>query len=157
MLVFLFMLEHRVMRKPFTLLLLPLTLLLMGNTELVLPPPIEVPADMDTPLISKAILTAMAKRHWLPQSDTGSSIVAELTVREKHMIKLRIDYTRKEIRFWYLGSSGMDYEVDDGQQYIHSRFNTWSQNLARDIHTQVHRFRFEREPVDVVPPARPAQ
>lgn len=143
------------MRKPFTLLFLPLALLLMGNTELVLPPPIEVPADMDTPLISKAILTAMAKRHWLPQSDTGSSIVAELTVREKHMVRLRIDYTRKEIRFWYLDSRGMDYEVEDGQPYIHSRFMSWTQNLARDIRTQVHHFRFEREPVDVVPPARP--
>jgi hypothetical protein len=135
-------------------MLLPLALLLMGNTELVLPEPIEVPEGMDTPLISKAILTAMAQRHWLPQSDTGSSIVAELHVR-RHMVKLRIDYTRKEIRFWYLDSSGMDYEVDDGQQYIHSRFNSWSLNLARDIRTQVHRFRFEREPVDVVPPARP--
>ncbi len=142
------------MRKSFTLVLLPLTLLLMGNSELELPPPIAVPADMDTPLISKAILTAMAQRHWLPQSDTGSSIVAELYVR-RHMVRLRIDYTRKEIRFWYLDSSGMDYEVDEGRQYIHSRFNSWSQNLALDIRTQLYRFRFEREPVDVIAPAQP--
>lgn len=143
------------MRPHLALLCLPLTLLLMGNTELQLPEPIEVPAGMDTPLISKAILTALSQRHWLPQSDTGDSIVAELTVREKHMIRLRIDYTRKEIRFGYLDSRGMDYEVDEGQPYIHSRFLSWTQNLARDIRTQIHRFRFEREPVDVIPPTQP--
>lgn len=143
------------MKKTLTLALLPLALLLMGNTEMELPAPIEVPEGMDTPLISKAILTAMSQRHWLPQSDTGSSIVAELTVREKHMVKVRIDYTRKEIRFWYLDSRGMDYELFEGQQYIHSRFISWTRNLAQDIRTQIHRFRFEREPVDVVPPAQP--
>lgn len=140
--------------KSLTLLLLPLTLLLMGNSVLELPPPIAVPDDMDTPLISKAILTAMAKRHWLPQSDTGSSIVAELEVR-KHMIQVRIDYTRKEIRFWYLDSREMDYEVDEGRQYIHSSFMRWTNRLAQDVRTQVHRFRFDREPVDVIEPTQP--
>lgn len=133
-----------------SLLLLLFSAAAYPNVPLELPEPIVLPQYTDTAKVSKAILAALARRRWLAQSDTDRSITAQLDVRS-HMLLIRIDYSPREIRFAYLDSRGMDYEVDDGVPYIHSSFSRWMRNLVKDIQIEIQRFQFERDPVEVVP------
>lgn len=136
-------------------LLLPVMLLLMGNVPLELPPPIELQEFTDTARVSKALITALANRKWLVEADTGEAITARYDIRH-HTLRLRLDYSPRRITYHFLNSENLDYEIEDDTALIHANVNKWLTQLDKEIQIQVQRFYFEREPMDVVPPAKPA-
>lgn len=135
------------------LLLLPVLVLLLAarpNVPLELPLPITLPEAVDTIKISKALLTALANKKWMVEADTGSSITARFDKR-RHALRIRIDYTPKSITFHYVDSGELSYEKYEGVDFIHPSANKWLLQLEKEVHIQVNRFRFERDPAEVVP------
>lgn len=144
---------HDHTRKSLTLgLLLSLTPLLLGNVPLELPPPLDLQAFTDTTRVSKALITALANRKWLVEADTGEAITARLEIRH-HTLRLRLDYSPRRISYHYLNSENLDHEIEDDTQLIHANVNQWLLQLEKEVKIQVQRFYFERDPMEVVPPA----
>lgn len=121
-----------------------------SSVPMELPPPLELPEFTDSIKVSKALLLALSNCKWLVESDTGESITARLDIR-RHTARIRLDYTPRRIRYHYLDSAELGYEIEDGEPLIHPAFNKWLQQLDQEIRIQTQRFYFEREPVDVVP------
>jgi hypothetical protein len=134
------------------LLLLPVLVLLMAgrSVPLELPLPITLPEPVDTIRISKAVLTAFANKKWLVEADTGESITARFDSRDR-ALRIRVDYTPKTLTFHYVDSGGLSYEKFEGADFIHPKANKWLLQVEKEIHIQLARFRFEREPAEVVP------
>lgn len=133
--------------------LLPILALLMAarpNVPLELPLPITLAEPVDTIKISKALLTAFANQKWMVESDTGESIIARFDKR-RHVLRIRADYTSRSITFHYVESGELSYEKFEGEEFIHPTANKWLLRLEKEVHIQVNRFRFERDPAEVVP------
>lgn len=134
-------------------LLLPLLALLMAaqsSVPLELPGAIHLPETTDTNKISKGLLTALANKKWLVEADTGESITARLNLRS-HVLRMRLDYTPREITYHYVDSQELGYLLDQGEIYLHPHVNKWLRQLDDEVRIQVQRFYFEREPAEVVP------
>lgn len=128
----------------------PLLLAAQSSVPLELPAPIEFPRFVDSLKVSEAILTALTNRRWAIVADTGESVRAQLRIRS-HTLSLRLDYSTRSIAFVFEDSERLGYEVDDGERYIHPNANKWLQQLATEVHLQVQRHFYERDPAAVVP------
>ena len=81
----------------------------------------------------QAILVSLAARGWVAAEDQPGVIHATLYVRA-HTAKIRIDYDAESFDINYADSSNLEYEKSaGGTEYIHENYNSWVQNLVRDI------------------------
>jgi hypothetical protein len=142
------------------ILALPLVAALW-NVPIQLPEPIRFPNFVDSAAVSGAIITAMSKRRWIVEGDTGESIRAHFDVRE-HRLRLRVDYSPRGISFHYVDSTNLDEERPEGSTdpdavLIHRRANKWIRVLGQEVQVQVQPWVFARDPTAVVPvdPALP--
>lgn len=58
---------------------------------------------------------------------------ATLVVRNKHTVKVDVTYDAQSIRFKYLGSANMNYELEDDVAESHPNYMKWMDNVRRDI------------------------
>ena len=138
-------------------LLLPALALLVGasSVPLQLPPVIHFAQDTETARTSQALAAALASKHWAIESDTGASITARL---DGHgLLRLRIDYTPREISFHYVASDGLGARENPGAIEIHPRVNKWLRRLENAIRIQLQGLKIELPPTEVVPLAPDAE
>ena len=118
------------------LLLLPVALLLMAATPLVDPAPIPVPAGLDSKSVATAIRLGGAQRGWIVTRQDPGAMELTLNIRT-HMAKVGVKYDTQSIQFTYLDSTNLDYEVKNGNRYIHRNYPKWVNNLRNDITVQL--------------------
>jgi hypothetical protein len=94
------------------------------------------PIDMDSKhslkQVKKAIITAGATLGWKMKSTEKGHLVGTLLLR-KHVATVDITFNEKSYSIKYKDSQNLSY---DGS-LIHSNYNSWVQNLDRNIQVQL--------------------
>lgn len=96
------------------------------------PRAIDVPGNATMEEVEDAIVDAMRNRGWAVHERNRGEIIADLNLRS-HFARVGITYNTGAIAIEYMESRNLEYEVVDGQERIHSNFNSWLTNLAGDI------------------------
>lgn len=87
--------------------------------------------------VRSAMRTALVKRGWGFKEQTPNKMRAVLNVR-RHQATIDIDYgTADGIRIKYKDSVALQYSNDDGVESIHRNYNSWIQNLERDMRMEL--------------------
>jgi hypothetical protein len=127
-----------------------------GVKPLKEPEPVAIPASLSQAQVTSAIKKGMSRRGWRVEKEEPNKILAVIYVRT-HVVKNMISWDKKEVHISYVDSTNMKYEMrepkssggglfdfDDDKEkkaepvpYIHSRYNSWSQNLANDIRNEL--------------------
>lgn len=94
--------------------------------------PIEMSTKHSSKDIKKAIIRAGASLGWQMKSKKSGHIVGTLFLR-KHVAVVDIKYTKKDYSITYKSSQNLNY---DGVN-IHKNYNSWVQNLNRQIQAQL--------------------
>jgi hypothetical protein len=80
-----------------------------------------------------AIGQALRNRGWAIASEAPGRIEATLYARA-HVAKVAIEYDENQFTISYLDSQNLEYDQKpDGAEFIHGSYNTWVENLVRDI------------------------
>jgi|SRR5689334_12849159 hypothetical protein len=119
-----------------SLLLIPVAVVLMGAAVLVDPPPINVPAGLSVKDVSKAIRAGIVQRGWVVLKDEKGVIDAQLNVRT-HEVRVAIPYDTKQVKITYVSSQNLDYDEKGGTRHIHKKYNQWIDNMVQDIQRQL--------------------
>jgi hypothetical protein len=94
-----------------------------------------VPPGMTAEQVREAIVTAAARRRWVVQEQSPSSMLATIDVRGKHSATVDITYDTTGYAIAYRDSSNLDYE--DGE--IHKNYNGWVIKLDKAIRKELFR------------------
>ncbi len=94
--------------------------------------PIEISEKHSSNDVKKAIIRAGVGLGWQMKAKKAGHIVASLYLR-KHVAIVDITYTKKSYNIKYKSSQNLSY---DGTN-IHSNYNSWVQNLNRQIQAQL--------------------
>lgn len=94
--------------------------------------PIEISGKHSSKDIKKAIIRAGAGLGWNMKPKKAGHIVGTLFLR-KHVAIIDIKYKKKSYSITYKDSQKLDY---DGTN-IHKNYNSWVQNLNRQIQAQL--------------------
>jgi hypothetical protein len=119
-----------------SLLLIPVAVMLMGAALLVDPPPISVPAGLTDKDVSKAIRSGLVARGWVVAKDEKNQIDAVLNLRT-HEVRVAIPYDSKQVKITYVSSQNLDYSEKNGERRIHKKYNQWIGNMVQDITRQL--------------------
>jgi len=90
------------------------------------------PASTNNADIVAAIKKACIGRGWAIKEEKGNQIIATLHLRS-HYVELDINWHDGEILLEYITSRNLKYKEKKGKRLIHGRYNSWVQNLVRDI------------------------
>ncbi|HET9190316.1 MAG TPA: hypothetical protein VFN69_07050 [Rudaea sp.] len=128
------MLRMRITKVGLPLLLAPALLLLMAfrQVPLVDPPPIPVPANVDTAKVEQIIGNALTSRNWRIVKHVPGEIDAVYDPRA-FSVTIAVHYDAQKIQINYVTSSNLRYEVKNGVRYIHTNYASWIKNLVTDI------------------------
>jgi hypothetical protein len=85
--------------------------------------------------VRDAIIRAGARRGWTFTDAGTGKLIGHLDVRSKHSATVDVDYTREDFDINYRDSQGLKYDAAAGT--IHKNYNSWVQNLANDIMTEL--------------------
>ncbi|MCW8900872.1 MAG: hypothetical protein OQK75_01225 [Gammaproteobacteria bacterium] len=94
--------------------------------------PIEITGKHSSNDIKKAIIRAGAGLGWTMKAKESGHIVGTLFLR-KHVAIVDVKYTNKAYSITYKDSQNLDF---DGSN-IHKNYNSWVQNLNRQIQAQL--------------------
>lgn len=119
---------------------------------LQMPAPITLARSLDVDTVRDAIVVAAARRKWIAESDNGSAFVVRLNVR-RHVLRVSVEYEPRRIRFVYVDSVNLDYEIEDGVAVIHPRANQWVEQLSLEIQREIQLAVFARDRLDIVEPS----
>jgi hypothetical protein len=126
-----------------------------ATDPLQMPAAIVFPQAVDLDNVRGAILTALARRRWIAEADIEGGFVAVLQVRD-HLLRIRIEYESRQVRYVYVNSRNLDYEIDDdGVPQIHYKVNRWLSALDLEMKRQLQLVMFDRDRVQVRPPREP--
>lgn len=78
--------------------------------------------------IEQAVVSAAAKRGWIPNAVKPGLVTAKIDVRQ-HSAHVEIPYSRAAFSIHYKDSENLDYRRGS----IHRNYNRWVANLAQDI------------------------
>lgn len=106
------------------------------NAPIYNPEPIAV-GKATLPQVRSAVRAALVKRGWGFKEVTPNKMQGVLNVRS-HQATVDIDYnTADGIRIKYKDSVALKYSNEDGVETIHRNYNSWIQNLERDMRTEL--------------------
>lgn len=116
------------------LLLAPALVLLMGfrQVPLVDPPPIAVPAGVNTAKVEQVIGAALTSRNWRIVKHLPGEIDATYDPRN-FSVTIAVHYDARQVQINYVTSSNLRYEEKNGVRYIHTNYASWIKNLVTDI------------------------
>ncbi|MBL0059048.1 MAG: hypothetical protein IPP35_08055 [Elusimicrobia bacterium] len=113
-------------------LLLPLLWGFVGcayKSQLVHNVSMDVPAKVDA---RPAILKTLKIYHWKVIADNNGVIDAKQE-KDAYYAIVRITYTKDTVAIKHLESQGMRYTNANGEERIHTHYNTWANNLEKSI------------------------
>ena len=94
--------------------------------------PLAVSGNPSLGAVERAIRRAAANRGWTVKKLGPGRMEGRLALR-RHVALIDITYTRSTLSITYKDSQNLNY---DGKT-IHKNYNSWVQNLAKDINAQV--------------------
>lgn len=117
-----------------SLLLIPVLVLLMGSRQVPLtdPAPIPVPNGVNSAKVEQIIGSALTARNWRIVKHVPGEIDAVYAPRD-FSVTIAVHYNAQEIRINYVTSSNLKYEERNGTRYIHKNYESWIKNLVTDI------------------------
>jgi len=118
-------------------LILTITLSGCSRREVLIPAP-KLNVTVEEDQIAKSIVNGMSDLGWIMTSDEPGHIVANLNVRQ-HQVDIDILYDAEQISFNYKSSVNLRYSMEDGNQYIHRKYNAWIKNLMKEIQLEMQR------------------
>lgn len=133
-----FMSNHRLASYPKILIaLFALTIGLCSTMSasaatLIEPPAIPVPANLSESQIKKAIKIGLTSRGWIVQNEKSGYMEGLLNIRV-HQVTVGITYDQSAVSIRYLDSKAMRYKEKNGKRKIHKNYNSWVNNIRRDI------------------------
>ena len=123
-----------------------LAILVLSCTTAALRMPDPVLAVGDEVQTREAIIKGMAIRGWVVEDEQPGRVLARFE-RRRHTAKVWIDYTGRQIKFYYAGSENLQCMPEgDSCSSIHRVYNTWTKNLAIDIAKQIDQQRLQLPP-----------
>lgn len=106
------------------------------NAPIYNPEPIAV-GKATLAQVRSVLRTALVKRGWGFKEETPNKMRAVLNIRS-HQATVDVNYnTADGIRIKYKDSVALKYSNEDGEETIHRNYNSWIQNLERDIRTEL--------------------
>ena len=112
------------------------------------PDPIHLTSAYPPGYVRGALLRALARRGWQPESEQGTRIGATLTERAFH-VRVLITYDPSTVWIQYVDSDNLNYAVArDGTRRIHRSYNRWMQNLVSDVQEEMRGP--SQQPINVV-------
>ncbi len=84
--------------------------------------------------VERAIVRAGANRGWRMQPQDPGHVRATLEVRD-HRAEIDITYDEESFDIQYRDSQNLDHNPQEGT--IHPNYNSWIQNLERDILNEI--------------------
>lgn len=84
--------------------------------------------------VRAAIIRAGSARGWRMREEGPNHLVGRLELRD-HVAEVDIRYDARSYDITYRDSSNLEYDPES--ETIHSNYNSWVQNLDRDIQNQL--------------------
>ena len=84
--------------------------------------------------VRNAVIRAGSRRGWTFQ-DAGEGKLVGMIALRKHRATIDVRYDRETFDITYRDSEDLNYS--EGQGVIHTNYNSWVQNLARDINLEL--------------------
>jgi hypothetical protein len=83
------------------------------------------------------VIEGMARRGWVIEEEADGRVLARLH-RRRHVAKVWVDYSDRQITFRYGGSDGLGcVPSGDACSLIHGSYNKWARNLSLDISAEI--------------------
>lgn len=104
-----------------------------GRTApLVDPAPVAVPSGATETSVMKDVKRALLGRGWTITDEKPGEIDSTLFLRD-HVAKIHVSYDAKSVRFIYVDSTNLNYQMKHGTAYIHANYLSWVQNVINDL------------------------
>lgn len=94
------------------------------------PGPIAIPSSESNP--RQAIRAALLDYNWIVEKDEPGEMIARQR-RGQHEAQIKVTYDESSVRIRYHDSENLLYELVDGEEQIHERYNIWIRNLEARI------------------------
>jgi hypothetical protein len=116
------------------------------DTEMLIPARVSFASADAKPLterdVRNAILTAGAKRGWMPRGDAADRITLAYNKQGKHEAVIDVLFDASSFQLAYVSSHNLNYERKaSGVEHIHPNFNKWLMLLANDINVELLKLR----------------
>jgi hypothetical protein len=95
-------------------------------------PEFEVPVA-DQKQIHNAIHSALIQRKWAILKNQPNAIEAQYSRGHEHSARIRVSHAGRKVKISLVNSENMQYSQKATGPFIHKWYNTWVQNLERDI------------------------
>lgn len=92
--------------------------------------PIAIPSSESNP--RQAIRAALLDYNWIVEKDEPGEMIARQR-RGQHEAYIKVTYDDRTVRIRYHDSDNLLYELVDGEERIHERYNIWIRNLEARI------------------------
>lgn len=97
--------------------------------------------------VRNIIFNACEDKGWTARDIADNAIEASLLVRQKHEVRIRIDYSPDGYHIKYVDSTNMKYKrKDDGTETIHNAYEKWLNNLDVQLKRQFMAPTYKRTP-----------
>lgn len=114
------------------LMILVSTFVMAGRNNDLVEEPLDLEGTYTLEQVEVAIKKSLVGRDWRITDKEKGVIKATLKVR-KHMVKIRIVYSKSELTIYYADSANMGYKEKGDRRLIHRKYNGWVRNLENDI------------------------
>jgi hypothetical protein len=108
------------------------------------PDPVPVPASLTAAEVKEIVTDALFDRGWTIAEDSGSTMVADLQVRD-HWLQVEISVADNQVALSYKDSDNLNYGERRGTQVIHRSFGRWTANLLSDIRNNMARLEHRKQ------------
>lgn len=82
--------------------------------------------------VRAAIVHAAEGYKWRVTKDEPGKLVLQYN-RAQHEVVIRVDYDAAGFQIFFVSSRGMDFEMKEGEKYIHPKYNDWIENLSKSV------------------------
>jgi hypothetical protein len=107
-----------------------------SKTAPMVTPKFQVPVS-DTKRIHEVVKTALINRRWVILKNEPNAIEASYTRGNQYVAHIRVSHVGRQITISHVDSHDMLYSQGSAGPVIHRWYNTWVQNLERDIQVAI--------------------
>lgn len=93
------------------------------------PPPVPIPEKVGERDVAKFVVQTLASRGWGITREEPGRVIATLR-RDAFMARIKVTWDAHAIQIAHMENENLDYEVRDGQPYIHRSYPRWIDSLV---------------------------
>ncbi len=107
--------------------------------RLLMNPVVEVPSGASTRQVQKSIREAFTRYGWTVDREESGVTHAHLN-KKRWGAEVRAEYDSRHVTIKHVSSKNMNYvKSANGEERVHSHYNTWARNIARNLAAQFSR------------------